>query len=190
VSTQPDSSSAGPKRALTPTGHEVRFLVIGRILGPVGLSGEVRAQILTDFPERFLELQTVRLGDSLRPYRVLNARLDRGTALVRFAGIDSANAAQALTGEDIQVPIDEAVSLPPDQYFWHQIIGLEVWTDDGRCLGRVTEVLQTGSNDVYVVGEGAREILIPAIDEVVKNIDLASHTMTVHLLPGLEEERP
>lgn len=185
-----ETSPGGPSRARTPTGEEVRFLVIGRVLGPVGLTGEVRVLILTDFPDRFLQLQTVRLGDNLRPYRIVEARLERGTAILKLAGIDDANAARALSNQDVQIPIDEAVSLPPEQYFWHEIIGLEVWTDDGRCLGRITEVLQTGSNDVYVVGEGAREILIPAIAEVVLNVDLERHRMIVHLLPGLEDQSP
>lgn len=184
---QPDKS-AHSRRALTPAGQEIRFLVIGRILGPVGLSGELRVQVLTDFPDRFLQLQTVNLGDNLRPYHVQRARLDRGTAVLKLAGVDDATVARALMNQDVQIPFSEAVELPPDQYFWHEIVGLDVWTDTGRYLGRVQEVLQTGSNDVYVVGQGATELLIPAIEEVVLSIDVATHRMTVHLLPGLEAE--
>lgn len=190
MSSQQDPSSGHPGRSRTPTGQEVRFLVIGRILGPVGLSGDVRAQILTDFPDRFLQLPTVHVGDNLRPYRVQNARLDRGTVILKLTGIDDAAAARTLANQDLQIPIAEAVDVPADQYFWHEIVGLEVWTDDGRCLGRIREVIRTGSNDVYVVGQGAGEILIPAIGEVVREIDLADHKMIVHLLPGLEAERP
>ncbi|MGH2457369.1 MAG: ribosome maturation factor RimM [Chloroflexota bacterium] len=179
-----------PGRGRTPTGHEVRFLVIGRILGPVGLSGEVRVQILTDFPDRFLQLHTVHLGDNLRPYQVEDARLDRGSAVLKLSGSDDATVAATFTDQDVQIPISEAVELAPDQYFWHQIVGIEVWTDTGRDLGPITEVLQTGSNDVYVVGRGADEILIPAIADVVREIDVAARRMTVHLLPGLEDQRP
>lgn len=178
------------ERALTPTGREVRFLVIGRILGPVGISGEMRVQILTDFPDRFLQLHTVHLGDNLRPFHVASTRLDRGSAILKLSGIDDATTARSLANQDVQIPIEEAVALPPDIYFWHQIIGLDVWTDEGRYLGKVNEVLQTGSNDVYVVGQGPGEILIPAIDEVVRQIDLPARKMIVHLLPGLVEELP
>jgi 16S rRNA processing protein RimM len=173
---------AGPIR------QEVRFLVIGRILGPIGLAGEVRVQILTDFPDRFLSLHTIHVGDNLRPYAVQTVRLDRGTAILKLAGIDDATTARALANQDVQIPAREAVELPPDHYFWHQIIGLEVWTDDGRLLGRVTEILRTGSNDVYVVGEGASEVLIPAIEDVVRQVDLVNGRLIVHLLPGLEPE--
>lgn len=182
---QPSVTPENVNRASTPTGQSVRFLVIGRVLGPVGVSGDVRAQILTDFPERFLEVQTVHLGDSLRPYGVQSARLERDSVLLKLAGIDDAKMAQAIAGYDVQVPIDQAVELPPDTYYWHQVVGLEVWTTDGRFLGTISEVLRTGSNDVYVVGQGASEILVPAIADVVSSIDVANHRMTITPIPGL-----
>jgi 16S rRNA processing protein RimM len=183
---------ANPTRDVsqTPAGHRVRFLVVGRILGPVGLTGTVRAQMLTDFPERFDQLQTVHIGDSLRPYTVLSARPEHQTVLLKLAGVEDAEAARALMNQDLQIPIAEAAPLGPDQFFWHQIIGLEVWTDEGRNLGRVTDVLRTGSNDVYVVGEGAQALLLPAIEDVIREVDLAQHRLTVHLLPGLVDEAP
>jgi len=190
VNEQPSVSSRQLSRGTTPTGQSVRFLVIGRILGPVGVSGEVRAQILTDFPERFLQLQTVHLGDNLRPYHVQSARLEPSAVLLKLASIDDASTAQALAGQDVQIPIDQAVELPPETYYWHEIVGLEVWTTSGRRLGTISEVLRTGSNDVYVVGKGAREMLIPAIADVVSSIDVPNHRMTINLVPGLEEQTP
>lgn len=178
------------QRARTPAGQAVRFLVIGRILGPVGIDGDLRAQALTDFPDRFLSLTSVNVGDSLRPYHVQYAKLEHETVVLKLAGIDSADAARALAKQDLAIPISEATPLEPDQYFWHQIVGLEVWTDTGRHLGQLRQVLATGSNDVYIVGEGAQEILLPAIEEVVKKIDLTDGTMTVHLIPGLADEVP
>jgi len=188
MSDQPHPSPRCTSRAITPTGQAVRFLVIGRILGPVGVSGEVRAQILTDFPDRFLELQTLHVGDNLRPYRLQSARLERETVLLKLAGISDLNTAQALAGQDIQIPIEQAVELPPDTYFWHQIVGLDVWTTNGQYLGTVSEVLRTGSNDVYVVGKGAQEILIPAIADVICSIDLPNRRMTINLIPGLADQ--
>lgn len=175
-------------RSRTPGGAPVRFLVIGRVLGPIGLNGDVRAQFLTDFPERFERLETVYVGESLRPHRVQTVRMEPGTAVLHFSGIDDATAAHALSNLDLQVPIGDAADLPPDQYFWHQIIGIEVWTDDGTFLGKVADVLRTGSNDVYVVHDGAREVLLPAIEDVVRSIDLRANRMVVHLLPGLVDE--
>jgi 16S rRNA processing protein RimM len=162
--------------------------VIGRILGAVGLTGDVRAQVLTDFPERFGMLRTVHVGDNLRPYRVEGATLDGDQVVLHLTGVNDAAAAQALRNADLQVPIAEAMPLERDQYFWHQIEGLAVWTEEGEYLGRVTEVLRTGSNDVYVVETGDRELLLPAIDEVIRDVDLARQRLTVHLLPGLRDE--
>jgi len=165
--------------------------VIGRILGPVGVDGEMRVQALTDFPERFEGLSSVHVGDNLRPFDVKKVRLEGGeTVLIKLDGVDTADAARAMRNFELAVPIDQAVSLEADRYYWHEIVGLEVWTDTGVDLGKVQEVLRTGSNDVYVVGMGAQEILIPAIEDVVKNIDLRAGKMIVHLIPGLIDEIP
>ena len=168
----------------------MRFLVIGRVLGPVGLAGEVRARVLTDFPDHFLELETVHLGDNLRPYRIQSARLEPETVVLKFDGIADPATARTLRNQDIQIPIDQAVVLPPDLYYWHQVVGLTVWTDDGRELGKVVEIIRTGSNDVYVVGEGRNEILVPVIADVVQRIDLQAKKIIVHLLPGIADQIP
>ena len=185
ISDSAAKSSDGPKVRHR---EQQRYLVVGRIIGPVGLNGELRAQLLTDFPSRFDQLTTLHVGDNLRPHAVQSARLEGESVLLKMAGIDDADSARALRGKDISVSIDQAVELNPDQYFWHQVVGLDVLTDDGRNLGNVTEVLRTGSNDVYVVERGSRELLIPAIEDVVLNIDLSHNRMLVHLLPGIEEE--
>jgi 16S rRNA processing protein RimM len=181
-------SRVPPDRSHAPAGEPVRFLVVGRVLGPVGLGGELRAQILTDFPERFQGLRTLYVGDRLRPYRVKGARVEPGTVLLRLEGVDDAVAAQALANQDLQIPIAEAVPLPRDQYFWHEIIGLEVVADDGARLGRVADILRTGSNDVLVVRDGSREILLPVIEEVVRAFEPEAGRVLVHLIPGLVDE--
>lgn len=177
-----------PDRSHTPTGEPVRFLVIGRILGPVGLAGELRARVLTDFPERFTQVQTVYVGDNLRPYRAQNVRLEGGTVLLRLEGVSDANAVQVLVNQDLQIPIAEAVALPEDQYFWHEIVGLDVYDEDGVYLGKVGDVLRTGSNDVFVVRQGSREILLPVIEDVIRAIEPRARRIVVHLLPGLLDE--
>lgn len=182
---EPPAPSPEPDRSRTPSGQSIRFLVVGRLLGPVGVSGDLRAQLLTDFPERFPDLRTVHLGDNLRPYRVVWARLEGGTAVLHLSGVDDVAAAQGLANQDVQIPIDAAAELPADQYFWHQILGLAVWSDDGVYLGTVVEVMRTGSNDVYLVRNGTRDALIPAIEDVVREVDLEQRRMIVHLLPGL-----
>ena len=180
-------SSFTAKPATRPSGQDARFLVIGRIIGPVGVDGTVRARLLTDFPDHFAQLTTVHLGANLRPHRIALVRLDGSTVDLKLSGIDDAEAARALRDHEIQIPVDQAILLAPDQYYWYQVIGLRVHTDGGRFLGEVTDVIRTGSNDVYVVGRGPGELLLPAIEDVVLNINLRNGTMLVHLIPGLED---
>ncbi|MCL5265334.1 MAG: ribosome maturation factor RimM [Chloroflexi bacterium] len=175
---EPKDSSALP---LSATSH----LVIGRVLGPRGVKGELRVQVLTDFPDRFAKLKTVFVGEELRLYQVEHSRLVKGTALLKLQGIDSADEAMKLRGRSIHVPVEEAVPLSEGQYYWHQIIGLDVWTTEGVLLGKLTEILRTGANDVYVVQKDDKEVLLPAIEQVIKEIDLEKGRMVVELMLGM-----
>jgi 16S rRNA processing protein RimM len=109
--------------------------------------------------------------------------------LLHLESVDDRNAAEKYRGAEVRLRSSEIPGLPPGTYYHWQIIGLHVITEEGEPLGRVTEILQTGANDVYVVrGETQGEILIPAIEPVVREIDLEAQTVRVHLLPGLRGE--
>jgi 16S rRNA processing protein RimM len=162
------------------------YLAVARIVGSHGTRGEVRCEVITDFPERFKRTKRLYGGDEHIAYELERSRLDHRGVVLKLAGVDDRATAERLRGQTLFVPEDEAVQLPPDTYFWHQVIGLEVRTADGRDLGKISEILQTGSNDVYVVAREGKELLLPAIQDVVREIDLASGTMTVELLEGLE----
>jgi len=153
-------------------------------LGPHGLRGEVRVQILTDFPERFGLLKTVYVGEDHSPMVVEDQRVLGGRAVLKLEGIDHLPEAEELRGLLIHIPVGEAMALEEDQYYVHQIVGLEVWTREGEYLGRVAEVLETGSNDVYVVRDG-EEILIPALSDVILDVDLEKGRVEVQLMKGL-----
>lgn len=116
--------------------------------------------------------------------KIERLRTVSGKTVVKLSGVDDRNAAEALRGQLLEVPEAELMALPPDTYFHHQIVGLTVMTTDGRELGAVTEILQTGSNDVYVV-RGEREYLIPAIGDVVKEVDLRAGRLVLDPIPGL-----
>lgn len=152
-------------------------------MGPHGLAGEVRVQILTDFPERFGLLKTVYVGEDHSPMVIQDQRVLGGRAVLKLEGIDHP-AAEKLRGLLIQIPMGEAMALEEDEYYVHQIVGLEVWTREGEYLGRVAEVLETGSNDVYVVRDG-EEILIPALSDVILDVDLDKGRVEVELMKGL-----
>jgi 16S rRNA processing protein RimM len=161
------------------------YIAIGRVERPWGIKGEVKVKILTDFPERFSLLKRVYLGDEAIPFALEGFRLHKGRALLKLKGCDDRSSAEKLRGKLVQIPIEEAMPLGEDEYYVHQIVGLIVWTKDGELLGRVKEVLFTGSNEVYVVEGDDKEILIPAIEEVVVEVDIEGGRMIVNLMEGL-----
>lgn len=174
-------------RAGPTSSHRKRptHLVIGRIAVPHGVKGEVEAEILTDFPDRFSLLKTVYLGEELEAYVLQGHRHKKGRLILKLAGCDDRNQAAMLRGRLIYVPIEEAMPLQEDEYYVYEIVGLEVWTAGGEFLGRVDDILFTGSNDVYVVRDGDEEMLIPAISSAVKEVDMDRGRLIVHLMEGL-----
>jgi len=159
------------------------YVTVGRILGPWSLRGDLKVEPLTDFPERFA------LGCSLYvegvAYAIERCRWYKGKVYIKLSGIDSATAAEALRQRFLEVPEEELKPLSEGEYYQFQILGLEVRTTEGQPLGKVTQILSTGSNDVFVVrGEGG-ELLIPALDDVVKAIDLDGRWIEVELVEGL-----
>ncbi|HUS70623.1 MAG TPA: ribosome maturation factor RimM [Anaerolineae bacterium] len=177
---------AGPN-ALESARHSRRptHLAIGRVSKPHGLAGEVEVQILTDFPDRFDMLKTVYVGERYTPAFLESQRRHGRRILLKFEGCEDREEAEKLRGELIYVPVDEAVPLEEDEYYLHEIVGLQAWTTEGEYLGRIEEVIDTGSNDVYVVRDGVRETLIPALSDVVLNIDIEHGRIEVQLMKGL-----
>lgn len=153
------------------------WLVIGRIAGVFGVRGELKVEPLTDFPERFAGLARIYLAG--REYAVEQSRPHKSQVLMKLAGIDTPEAASALAGRDIEIPRSEAVKLPEGHYWLDELIGYTVSTPDGRSLGMVTDVLRTGSNDVYVVGQGRQEVLIPGTRDAVRTLDLATRRIVI-----------
>jgi 16S rRNA processing protein RimM len=140
--------------------------------------------VLSDFPSALTRHKTLLLGETYQPYDVVSARQGVPHAIVHLRGVDTMEAAEALRGQLVSIPIDAATK-PRGSYFWHEIVGLSVLTEAGRPLGTVTEILRTGSNDVYVVKGDLGEILVPAIADVVQEIDVENGRIAVHLLPGM-----
>lgn len=148
-------------------------------------------ELHTDFPERFREYTTVyaSLPEGRRRLEIRQVRGQGRYLLVEFAGIDSAEEAESLRGAWIEIPREAVKPLAAGQYYVYELIDLPVYTEEGEFLGYVEEVLRTGSNDVYLVRdrERKREVLLPAIREVVRDVDLEKEEIRVRLLPGLGE---
>lgn len=163
-------------------------ITIGKILAPHGVKGEVRVLPLTDFPERFATMRRAFL-ETGQAVEVEAARFHKRWVLLKLRGFDTMTAVEPLRGLYLQVDRADAAPLPPGHYYIFDIIGMTVYTDTGERLGVVTDILATGSNDVYVVEKapGAKPLLIPAIKDVVRRIDTAGKTMTVTLLADFDE---
>jgi 16S rRNA processing protein RimM len=159
------------------------FLIVGYILAPWGLRGEVKVEVATDFPERLAPQKLVYLN--ARPLEIESCRPHKQHLVVKLATIDSVEDAEKLRGQDLTIPRSELYPLPEGQYYTFQLIGLKVVTTEGKLLGRITEIMTTGSNDVYIVEGKRSEILIPAIEDVVKSIDLEKGKMVIEAIEGL-----
>jgi 16S rRNA processing protein RimM len=165
---------------------EPSFLAVGRLGKPHGIRGEVQFYVLTDFPERIKTGVTLFLGKNKQPATITEIRPHTQKLLVRFEGYDSREEVAELRSQVAFVRTADIPPLPAGEYYYHQLTGLFVLTDEGEDLGRLAEIIETGANDVYVVRDaGGKEILLPAIDDVILKIDLENKQMVVHLLPGL-----
>jgi len=165
---------------------EPRFLAIGRVVKPHGLGGEVRVELLTDVPERFEWLEFVYVGEK-KPRRVAveSVRYHQQFVLLKLAGYPTRDEAETLRNELLQVPEAEAIPLATDEYFLFQLEGLEVSTEDGQVLGRLSEVLETGANNVFVIEGPQGQLLVPDIPDVVQEVDIDGGRLVIRPLPGL-----
>lgn len=159
------------------------WVVVGRVLGPWGVRGDLRVEPHSDSHRRFSPGSRVFLDGS--ETAVASSRPHRGGLVVRLESVADRNAAETLKGASLTVPRDQVEPLPDGSYYYFQIIGLRVLTDAGEELGEVREVIATGSNDVYVVRGPAGERLVPALNDVVLDVDLDGGRMTVRLPEGL-----
>jgi 16S rRNA processing protein RimM len=164
-------------------------VVIGRILSSHGLKGEVNIRPLTFSPDRFDDLSRlfIKQNGEIRVLNIEYYRLRGRTAVLKFREINSREDAIALGGLDLLVPEEESPPLPEGVYYYYQIKGLDVYTLDGSYLGKVIDIIETGSNDVYVVKGGEKEFLIPAIEDIINEIDLKSRRIIITPIEGLLE---
>jgi len=161
----------------------LEFITIGRILAPWGIKGKLKVKVITDFSQRFAPSSTVYINR--QPVTIDSAGWHKGGVNIKLNAVDSIEAARRLQGQPLEIHHSQLYSLPEGQYYHFQLIGLEVWTTQGELLGNITEILTAESNDNYVVKGNEGEILIPAVEDVVKSIDLNKERIVIEAIPGL-----
>ena len=162
---------------------ELEFITVGQILAPWGVKGKLKVQVVTDFPERFTPQSTIYINR--QPMTIDSTEWRKGKAIIKLNTVDSIEEVQKLRGQPVEIPHSQLYSLSEGHYYHFQLIGLEVWTIQGELLGNIAEILTAESNDNYVVRGARGEILIPAIDDVVKSVDLNKGHMVIEPIEGL-----
>jgi len=178
--------SGAPRPRPHPKRPEPRpgYIAVGFVRGPHGLDGELKVDPLTDHPHRFQAGAVLQAGG--RSYTVRASRVHQKALLVQIEGIDTRAQAESLRDLLFEVPESELPALAEGEYYRYQLIGIEVVDGEGQPLGRLAEVLDTGANDVYAVRNDEGELLLPAIDTVVKQVNVAAGRMVVEVPAGLE----
>ena len=163
----------------------MKFITIGRILTTWGVEGKLKVKPETDFPQRFACGAKVYINR--QPMTVSASEWHGDRLALKLETINSLEDARKLRGKVVEIHHSQIHSLPEGQYYHFQLIGLEVWTTRGERLGNITEIISAVSNDTYVINGEKGEILIPAIEDVVKSIDLKKGRLSIEPVEGLLE---
>lgn len=165
-----------------------KYFEVGQIVNTFGIKGDVKVKPFTDDVERFEELKKVYIckKEKLEEIEIEEVKYHKDMVLLKLKGIDNMNEAEKLKGLYLKIDRKNAKKLPKDTYFIADLLGLEVYSDENEYLGKVDDIFPTGANDVYVVkDENGKQLLLPGISEVIKEIDLEKEKIIVHLLKGL-----
>ena len=165
-----------------------KLLQVGVISSTHGVRGEVKVFPTTDDVKRFKKLKKVLLdtGREHLPLEVESVKFFKQFAILKFKGIDNINDIEKYKGKSLLVDRENAVKLRKDEYFIADMIGLQVFTDDGEEFGKFRDVLETGANDVYIIDSLKHgEVLVPAIKQCILDVDIENGKMVIHLMEGL-----
>lgn len=164
------------------------LLKVGVITTTHGVRGEVKVFPTTDDAERFLDLEYVLLdtGRELRRLTIQNVKFFKNFVILKFEEIDNINDIEMYRGRDLWIPREEGQDLGEDEYYIADLLGMEVYLEDGSRFGTLKDVMETGANDVYVVTcTDGSEVLLPAIHDCILDVDPEANRMTVHIMKGL-----
>lgn len=167
-----------------------KYFNVGKIVNTQGIKGEIRVISSTDFPEeRFRKGNILYIEvapNDLIEVKVSSHRLHKNFHLLTFAGFNNINDVEKYKGKMLKISEDQLNDLDEGEFYYHEIIDCEVFTDDGKKLGTIKEILSPGANDVWVVKRpGDKDLLLPYIEDVVKEVDVENKKVIVHLMEGL-----
>jgi 16S rRNA processing protein RimM len=168
--------------------NPTQFFEIGKIVKSCGLKGRMKAVSYLESNDKLQDLNELYISygnDRKGPFRLKGIRSRGKSFFLEIEGVESFQSAKALIGCQVLIPADKLEKLPEGEYYWRDMIGLKVVTEDGRILGVIDAIFPTGSNDVYVCSGGDREILLPGTADVIRKIDIGRGMMVVRLLEGL-----
>ena len=164
------------------------FFEIGKIVKPCGLRGRMKAVSYLETKSTLQSVDEVYVGqkrDKPRPFKLKALAIQGKSFFLEIEGIEDRESADALTGCQVLIPVKKLKKLPEEEYYWRDIIGLRAVTEEGQFVGIIEAIFATGSNDVYVCRTDEKELLLPAIAEVIRKIDIDQGMMVVRLLEGL-----
>ena len=160
------------------------FVAVGQVIGAHGNDGGLNIKVLSDVPNRFDPGQVLVIDG--RPFNVARSRLTGpSTRILWLEEVSGLDQARPLQGRWLSIPEKDVPQPAEGEYFHYQLVDMAVYTEEGELLGNITQILETGSNDVYVIEGPAGELLVPATGQVVLNVDVEGGRMTVRLLEGL-----
>jgi 16S rRNA processing protein RimM len=161
--------------------------LIGIIVKPQGIKGEVKVKPVSPDPERFNYLEKVYIRlKNVQTYSIENIRISNSFVFLKFAQINSRNDAELLRGKEILISEDQLIDLDDGEYFVHDLIGCQIISEDGLIIGEIEDIIQSSSNDIYLVkNRKGHEYLIPAIADVIQKVDIQAKQVTIHVLDGL-----
>jgi len=160
--------------------NEPAFLVLGKLRRAHGLNGEIPMEVYTRLIELLEPGSVITIGERHQAYTIEDTRWKQDLLLLKFRGVDSRELVSELTNELVFVKTSDLPQLTEDEYYYHQLIGLHVFDVEGQSLGVLMEIIETGANDVYLIrDESGHEVLIPAIDEMILEIDINAQKMIV-----------
>ena len=165
-----------------------KYLEIGQIVNTFGIKGMVKVKPFTDNIERFSNLEKIYIKNKSGQieYKIQEVKYHKNMVLIKFEGIENPEQADLLRNSYLIVDRETEEPLEPGRYYIVDMIGLDVFTDNNEYLGKLEDIYNTGSNDIYVVkNELGKQVLLPAIEDVIKNIDMDNKKVIVHLIPGL-----